>query len=190
MGRDLIDNLGRRDAIHLVFEDMCQTNVIIREVASHCLVVVQTLDNFGNVHTRFHIQVGERVRRIVEAARILLFEHIDHFHYDFARGEDLVGLLGWYIVKDVFFVGFIEIVGEFAAQMDEFKHGIIEHNRVEQVAVEMFFFTGHTVRHFSAVAQKPELVHGDAGDILEYTVRNDAVERFKCGVLVSVGHEE
>lgn len=94
VGRDLIDNLGRRDAIHLVFEDMRQTDMVIREVAAHCLAVVQALDDFGDIHARFHVQVGERVRRIVEAAGVLLLEHVDHLHHDFARGENLVGLLG------------------------------------------------------------------------------------------------
>ena len=54
----------------------------------------------------------------------------------------------------------------------------------------MLLFSGFRVRHISAVAQESELIYGDAGDILEHVVRDDAVERFKGGVLISVGHQE
>ena len=190
MSCDLIDDLGRSNAVHLMFEDMSQTNVIVREVSTHCLTVVQAFDDFGDVHARFHIQISERVGRIVEAAGILLLEHIDHLHHDFARSEDLIGLLRWHVVEDVLLVGLVKIVGKPSTQVNEFEHGIVEHDRIKQMTVEMFFRAGHTVRHISTVTQKPELVHGDAGHVLEHVVRDNTVERVERGVLISVGHQE
>lgn len=115
VGCNLVDDLGRCDTIHLLFEDMPQPGIIIRIESLHHLTLVQALDDLCDVHARFHIQVRERVVWIIETAGIPLLKHIDHLYHDFARCEDLIGLLRRNVVEDILFSRFIKVVGETAA---------------------------------------------------------------------------
>ena len=91
VGHDLVDDLGGRDAVHLVFEAFA----VVRIRIAHAFVAVEPFDNLSDV------QVCERVGRIVEADWVLLFEHVHHLHDHATRGEDLVGLLRRHVVEDV-----------------------------------------------------------------------------------------
>lgn len=75
-------------------------------------------------------------------------------------------------------------------QLDALLHGVVEHDRVEQVSVELLGPTGFLVHIVAAVTQEPELVRRDASHFLEHVFRNDPVEILQFGVLVAVGHEE
>lgn len=97
VGHDLVDDLGGRDAVHLVFEAFA----VVRIRIAHAFVAVEPFDNLSDVQAGLHVQVCERVGRIVEADWVLLFEHVHHLHDHATRGEDLVGLLRRHVVEDV-----------------------------------------------------------------------------------------
>lgn len=74
--------------------------------------------------------------------------------------------------------------------MDKLDYGIVEYDGIEQVAVEMFLFTGLFVSYVTAIAQQAELIYSDAGDVFEHIGRNDFVERFQLGAFVAICHQE
>ena len=92
MGRDLVDDLGGRDAVHLVFEDVIEAFAVVRIRIAHAFVAVEPFDNLGDVQAGLHVQFCERVGRIVEADWVLLFEHVHHLRDHATRGEDLVAV--------------------------------------------------------------------------------------------------
>ena len=74
-------------------------------------------------------QTGDHL--IIETARVLFFQMIDHLFYHPLGRENLIGLLRRNVVENVFFVGFIKIVRQHPAESHEFPDRIIEYNRIE-----------------------------------------------------------
>ena len=115
--RYLVDDLGRRDAEDLLLEDVVEPGSVVWEELAHLLTVEQALNDFSDVEAALHVEVGEGVVRVVEAARVLLLEEVHHLHDHVSGCEYLVGLLRRHVVEDILVLAVVEVVGELAAQV-------------------------------------------------------------------------
>lgn len=110
---DQVDDPRRRHAVDLVLKDVADPVAVVRKRLFHLRAFVKAFDDFGDIEPRFHVEVGERFRRIVETAGIFFLEQIDHhLHHPFRR-EDLVRLLRRDVVEDVLGEILVEIVRQF-----------------------------------------------------------------------------
>ena len=54
----MIDDFGRSQPIHLLFENVAQAFFGVRELLLHLLALIQPLDDFRDIKARFHIEVN------------------------------------------------------------------------------------------------------------------------------------
>ena len=185
-----VDDLSGRKPIDLFSKDMFQPGVIVREDLPHLLAAVKALDDFRNVQAGLHVGVEECLAGVIEAAGVFLLQQVHHLFHHPLWGEDLVGFLGWDVIKDILGAALVKVIRQLDLQIQEFLHRIVKHHRVEQVACKMLLLSGGLVDVRSAVPQKAELFQRDAGDLLKDLVRDDLVKVRQRHVLVAIRHEE
>ena len=98
-------------SVHLLFKDVFQTFLIVWELLFHLIALVQTLHNFGNIQTRFYIQINKCLIRHIKTARILLLQHVHHFLDHCLWCKYLIDFLRWNIIKYILYTLFIKIIG-------------------------------------------------------------------------------
>lgn len=162
---DPVDNLRRCKAVNLLFEDMVQAFSIIREEDLHPLAVVKAFYDFRNIHPALHVHVNEGFVRVIITARVFPFEPVNHIFDCRPGSEDLVRLLGRNVIKDIFLRKLVEIIRKLYFQPHKFLYGIVEYNRVEQVAVKVLRFTGFRIFIVAAIPEEAEVVRRDTRDI-------------------------
>lgn len=108
----------------------------------HLLALVESRHDLGDVHARFHVEVGEGGVWIVEASRVFLFEPIDHVDDHFFGGEDLVCALRRDVVEYVSLAVWFKIIYERAALFHKLLHRVVKDDLIEEVPVEMLDFPG------------------------------------------------
>ena len=109
----LIYDFRRCKSIHLLFKDMLQAFLIVRELLFHFVTLVQTLYDLCNIQAGFHVQINKCLIRHIKAPRILLLQHIHHFLNHCLRCKYLVGFLRWNIIKYILYALFVKIIGKF-----------------------------------------------------------------------------
>ena len=186
---DAVDALGGRQPVHLHLKDMTQARLVVGVSSTQPLAVEQTPHNLRDILPRLHIQVGESLRRVVEAAGVLLLQQVDHLPHHPLRREDLVGLLRRNIVEDILLHRRVEVVGEPTPQRHELAHGIVEHHLIEEMTLAVHLLAG-LIDVVAAVAQQVELGLGDARHLEELGVGNVAVEVLQRRLVVAEAHEE
>ena len=102
--RDKINNPRRCHTIDLIRKDMADALLAVWIELLHLFTPIEAFHDFRDVEPRLHVKIREGRLRVIEAARILLFELIHHFLHDPARSEDLVRLLRRDIVEDILFL--------------------------------------------------------------------------------------
>lgn len=138
VGCNTIDNFRRSQTVDLLFKDMFQPLLGVRERGFHALALIQALHDFGNVQTRFHVQVNEGLVRVVKAAGIFFFQKRYHLCNGCFRRKDLVRALRRNVVEDVLFVRWVKIVCQLAFQPQELFDGIIEYDFIKQLPSKCF----------------------------------------------------
>lgn len=202
---DAVDDLRRRAAVDLAREDMIQPHTLVRIERLEARTLVEAPYDLGHIHARFHIEVGERRLRIVEAARVLPLEPIHHIPYHALRRENLIRLLRRDVVEDIPFRIRREIVRELPALPHKLLDCIIEHHRIEEMAVEMPFMcliadlppAFILLVVVAAVAQHAERIERDAlttlrvhRDLPEHLRGDERIEILQRRIFVAVRHEE
>ena len=188
--RNAIDNFRRGQTIDLLFKDVFQPLLGVRECGFHTLALIQALHDFGNVQTRFHVQVNEGLVRVVKAAGIFFFQKRYHLGNSCFRRKDLVCALRRDVVEDVLLICRVKIVCQLMFQPQELFDGIIEYDFIKQLSVKVLCLACGGILVIAAIAQETELLQRDAGDFLENFIWNDLVEVGKGGILCAVGHQE
>ena len=56
--RNVIDDFGRCQPIHLLLKNVAQAFFGVRELRLHLLALIQPLDDFRDIKARFHIEVN------------------------------------------------------------------------------------------------------------------------------------
>lgn len=56
--RNVIDDFGRCQPIHLLLKNVAQAFFGVRELLLHLLALIQPLDDFRDIKARFHIEVN------------------------------------------------------------------------------------------------------------------------------------
>lgn len=73
--RNVIDDFGRCQPIHLLLKNVAQAFFGVRELLLHLLALIQPLDDFRDIKAKFHIEVNEGLTGVIKAARIFRFQH-------------------------------------------------------------------------------------------------------------------
>ena len=190
VGRNAINNFGRSQTVDLLFEDVFEPLLGVRERSFHAFALVQTLHDFGNVQARFHVQVNKGLVRVIKASGIFFFQKRYHLRHSCFRRKDLVRALWRDVVEDVLLVCRVKIVCQLTFQPQELFDGIIEYNFIKQFSVKVLCLAFSGILVITAIAQKTELLQRDAGDFLKNFIGNDLVEVGKSGILCAIGHQK
>ena len=102
----------------------------------------------------------------------------------------MVGLLWRDVVEYILFGRFIEIIGQLFLQSHKLFNGVIEHDRVKEMPIEMFGFVRLGISIVSTVAQESEIGKCDARDFFEYLIWDDCVEGLQRHGIAAIGHQE
>ena len=88
------NNARGSHSIDLFLKNMPYPCFIIREPLLHGLTPVQPLDNLRDVQAGLHVEVRERIVRVVKTAGVVFFQLIHHHLDNPFRREYLVCFLG------------------------------------------------------------------------------------------------
>ena len=113
-----VNNFGRRKAVNLPRQNMFKNFFSVVGVIRIFFVAIKnSLDNFGNEHAGFHVEVNKFLIGIGEDIGVELFQFVNHFDNDTARSKNLIGTLRRYEVKNIFIVIGREVVGKLTFQL-------------------------------------------------------------------------
>lgn len=87
IGSDKVDDPGGGHAVDLFLEDVAHPLPVVRDDCLHCGASVQAFDDLRDVEAGLHVEVGEGLFRVVEAARVLFLQLVNH-HPDDAPGRE------------------------------------------------------------------------------------------------------
>lgn len=170
--RNIVNDLRRSKPVHLLLENVPKPRLPIREQLLHLRTPVEALHDLRRIHPGLHVEVDERVVRVVEAAGILLLQMVDHLLDHGLRSEDLERLLRRDIVENVLDRPLVKIIRQPALEVQELPDRVVENDLVEEARLVLLPLAGRGVVKNAAVPQLSELLHRDAGDFEEYIFRN------------------